>query len=94
MSEYKEISYLDYSADIKLHTRGLLHVVSDSFEFWLKDGHFHNINGPAIIYIDEPCTCSWYVNGESLISNEEFQEATGMSSEDMLAMVLKYGNIE
>lgn len=91
MIEYRDISYETYSANVILHWRGYVHVTNSFVDFWLMDGSYHRLDGPAIINADK--SHSWYVNGVPITSNNQFQRLAGISDEEMLAIVLKYGNI-
>ncbi len=92
MTLYREILYDEYTINLKLHWRGLFHVIDDRFEFWLKDGKYHRLDGPSLIYLDDN-EILWYVNGDRITSNIMYQEATGLSNEDMAFVILKYGNV-
>jgi hypothetical protein len=35
----------------------------------------------------------WYINNERCFNNKSFQKAANLSDEDMIAIVLKYGNV-
>ena len=89
MIEYKNISSLDYGRlpDIA----GYYCVTSPlNHSFWIKDGTFHRIDGPAIISLKQN---TWYLGGLLYSYNKEFQTAAKLSDEDMAIMILKYGNI-
>jgi hypothetical protein len=53
---------------------------------------YHRTDGPAIIWPD--LTCYWYTNGTKYHDNKSFQKAANLSDEDMIAIVLKYGNVK
>jgi hypothetical protein len=50
----------------------------------------HRTDGPAHIVGGQQ---SWYVNGIRMMSNADFQQASGISDEDMMVLILKYGGI-
>ncbi len=52
----------------------------------------HRTDGPAIIERDG--TQEWFINGIGYYNNQDFQLAAGVSDEDMVAMVIKYGNVK
>jgi hypothetical protein len=55
------------------------------------NGKTHRDDGPALTWENgEQC---WYIRNVKYYTNAEYQEAAGISDEDMLAMVLKYGNV-
>ena len=93
MSEYTDITYSDY---IFVNTRSAVsyHVIDNGLgnEYWLKNNQFHRTDGPARIQpaINE---VSWYIHGKSYHKNKDFQRDAGLSDEDMLTLILKYGNI-
>ncbi len=83
------------SWDIKWHSLGLVEMYTidglcaePNFDYM-----FHRLDGPAITY-KNPDEKFWVVNGRDYASNKSFQLAAGLSDEDMLAIVLKYGDIE
>jgi hypothetical protein len=49
-------------------------------------------NGPAVIHIDG--YKSWWINDKIYCDNKSFQKAAGITDEDMIAIVLKYGNVK
>ena len=58
---------------------------------WYKNGRPHRTDGPSDVYIGG---LSWWINGQSYHNNQSFQKAAKLSDEDMLAIVLKYGNVK
>ena len=93
MSEYIDITYSDYIFT-NTSTAGSYHVIENGpgNEYWLKNNQFHRTDGPARIQpvINE---VAWYIHGKSYRSNKEYQEATGLTDEEMAIMILKYGNV-
>ena len=63
----------------------------DGGEWWFKHDEYHRLDGPAIILPDS--RKYWAVAGEQYYSNKEYQEAAKLSDEDMLALILKYGDV-
>jgi hypothetical protein len=62
-------------------------------KFWFnKNRHWHREDGPALIYNNGDQ--AWYINNFRHRDNKSFQSAAGISDEDMIAIVLKYGNVE
>lgn len=62
----------------------------DNTQHWYLNGLRHRTDGPAIIYPDG--RTSWYVNGGFRITDSKtFQFKAGVSDEDMVALILKYG---
>jgi hypothetical protein len=57
-----------------------------------KNRKLHREDGPAVIYSDG--YKSWWINDKIYISNKYFQEAAGITDEDMTAIILKYGNVK
>jgi hypothetical protein len=61
-------------------------------QLWQNNAHnLHRTDGPA--YIEVGGYMLWWVNRVCYHDNKSFQEAAGISDEDMLAMILKYGNV-
>jgi hypothetical protein len=61
-------------------------------QVWYIDGRRHRDDGPA--FIDENGYQEWHVNDRRYFDNKTFQETAGISDEDMVAIVLKYGNVK
>ena len=59
---------------------------------WLTDREFHRIGGPAVEWKDG--SYSWYINNIRYENNQSYQKAAKLTDEDMLATVLKYGNVK
>jgi hypothetical protein len=83
-------SYMD-NARLLVNTS---HVNKDGVDHWFLTGTYgrilHNMNGPALAYREE---IYWYVYGTEINSQAEFMEASGISYDDMMVLVLKYGPI-
>lgn len=95
LSEYKDISYKEFT-DRKMWEKdcfGLFHVIDNEFQFWIKNGMYHRIDGPALIYASDDSGESWYIDGKNYGNNKEFQDAARLSDEDMAVLILKYGNV-
>jgi hypothetical protein len=58
---------------------------------WYNDGVLHREDGPAVYITGHQ---SWYLNDNQYTDNKTFQLAANLSDEDMLAMILKYGNVK
>jgi hypothetical protein len=78
-----------------------IHISNNGTQYFIKNDKLHCLDGPAIVYSALACSewpgfgqYSWYINDKQYYDNEEFQEAAKLSDEDMLAMILKYGNVE
>ncbi len=64
------------------------------YQEWYQFDELHRTDGPAVVYDNLDFTNhKWYINGLWCRTNKEFQEAAGISNEDMLALVIIYGNI-
>jgi hypothetical protein len=57
-----------------------------------ENGQYHRTDGPAVILHNN--VKRWYLNGHRYYDNKSFQLAADLSDEDMIAIVLKYGNVE
>lgn len=56
----------------------------------IKD--LHRIDGPAIIIVGRD-EYGWYIHGNQARSCAEFQEMSGVSNEELLALILTWGKI-
>jgi hypothetical protein len=56
------------------------------------NGKLYRTDGPAVIYEDG--FQMWFINDKSYCDNKSFQKAADISDEDMIAMVLKYGDVK
>lgn len=59
------------------------------FAAWWVHGRRHRTDGPALITGDG--RVEYYINDEEIKSARTYQKLTGMSDDDLLAMVLRYG---
>jgi hypothetical protein len=77
----------------KLHrVDGPAVIYHDGSMEWLIDGKLHRTDGPA--YIQCNGKSSWYINSIRCFNNKSFQKAAKLSDEDMIAIVLKYGDVK
>lgn len=61
-------------------------------EYWLdKNNEFHRVDGPAVMYKNGDN--HWYVHGVGVDTNKDYQSLANLSDEDMLVIVIKYGNV-
>lgn len=66
-------------------------VRKDKTQCWYVDGKLHRVDGPAVIW---PNGQMWWCLDHVIYSdNRSFQEAAGLSDEEMTVMILKYGDI-
>lgn len=56
---------------------------------WWSHGCQHREDGPATI---TPRKIEWYLNGERINSMDEYRVLLGLSDEDVIALILKYGD--
>lgn len=66
-------------------------ITKSGAEHWYQRGHLHRTNGPAIMNTNGGVF--WYINGERIYFNEEYQLRAGLSDEELVMIILKYGNI-
>ena len=98
MIEYKDISSSDYSG-LK-DTSGAYRIIIPEREIhWAVDEKFHRIDGPAVevmqgAYVTYRSKNKWFVNDVEYFNAKDFQAAAKLSDEDILAIVLKYGDIK
>jgi hypothetical protein len=76
-------------------TDGPAAIYFDGSESWWINGKLHRTDGPAILSSDvNDDWKEWYINNKRCHDNKSFQEAAGISDEDMTAIILKYGNVK
>ncbi len=70
----------------------------DEITLWTVDGTdkvlsaWHRIDGPA--YMDFKYNdFGWYVNGNVVHTDAEFQQLANISDEEMCIMIIKYGSV-
>lgn len=56
---------------------------------WYSHGSLHREDGPAIV---SSTIIEWHLGGQKIKSSKEYQELVGLADEDMIALLLKYGN--
>ena len=59
--------------------------------WWMRDGNLHRTDGPACTGRFEDI--NWWVKGKAYGTNRTFQKAANLTDEEMVTLVLKYGNI-
>ena len=83
----------EWCIDGQLHNEnGPAYIGSKGTQEWYKYGNRHRIDGPAVIYPDN--TKLWYVNRTLYTDNQSYQEAAGISDEEMETIIAKFGNVE
>jgi len=58
---------------------------------WYHRGKLHRVDGPAVIRADG--SKEWWVLGDRMRSSAEFQHRARITNEEMLALVIKYGDV-
>ena len=58
---------------------------------WRFKGMVHRTDGPAVMWADRDP--EWYVNDKKCYTNEEFQQAAGLTDEELIEIILKYGPV-
>ena len=58
---------------------------------WFRHGVLHRIDGPAIEYADGRKV--WMIDGIRIVSSKTFQFKTGCTDEELITLILKYGEI-
>ena len=91
-------TYTDKHGTLFVYKGHMLHndygpaiVEKDGSQCWLINDQYHRLDGPAIE--DADGMKMWYITDNRYSSNKEYQEAAGLSDEDMAILVLKYGNV-
>lgn len=88
----KDIGYIGRFVDGKLHCDdGPARTWGSGAEEWYINGAMHRVDGPALLC--KPCIW-WVVNGFFIITYEDYQEATGCAYADIIALKLKWGNMQ
>lgn len=59
--------------------------------WWYQDGLLHRTDGPAIIGTDNKLW--WYIRDIRIPNRQMYQKYSKLSDEDMVALILKYGEI-
>jgi hypothetical protein len=76
----------------KLHREdGPAYIGKNGTRYWYKNNKLHRTDGPAVSRIDG--IQYWFINDERCINGKSFQKAAKLTDEDMLAIVLKYGDV-
>ena len=60
-------------------------------EEWFVHGKRHRVGGPAVFGPDG--NVLWFLNDHIVTSKEAYQTMLNLSDEDMLLLILKYGDI-
>lgn len=61
-------------------------------KYWYRYNQLHRLDGPAIMRYNN--TYEWYIEGRRMYSNYQFKFYSEISEEDLLSLVLKYGDVE
>jgi hypothetical protein len=61
-------------------------------QIWCINGKAHRTDGPAYIRLDGEQ--EWWVNGKFYFDNKSFQEAAGITNEQMQDIIAKYGDVK
>ena len=67
---------------------GPAYIEHDGTEYWFLNGELHREDGPAVI--SPHGTHMWFSKGSWQNNKKKFREASGLSDEDMTALLLKY----
>jgi hypothetical protein len=60
-------------------------------QVWFINGEYHRTDGPAVTFHNKKLY--WYINGIRYFNNKSFQKAANLNDEDIIAIILKYGDI-
>ncbi len=70
----------------------------DGGKGWYKDGKLHRMDGPAYCPAKDPAQFEdkpiWCIEDHRYNSNAGYQKDSGISNEDMFAMILTYGDVK
>ena len=61
-------------------------------EIWVNLGMWHRDDGPAFIR-HSTSYCEWWVYDRRMRSSSQYQQATGITDEQIAMLILKYGEI-
>ena len=67
------------------------YVTQAGTEVWTLYGSYHRLDGPAILF--NHGIEMWYVHGKRCKTQKEYQESANLTNEEVLALVIKYGDI-
>jgi len=91
-------AHINSQGDQEWYINGSLHredgpayISHDGHMEWWQNNKLHRIDGPAVVLT--PKNLAWYVVGVAYGTNNDYQQAASITDEEMLAVVLKYGNI-
>lgn len=70
---------------------GPAYISPNGYKAWWQNDSRHRRDGPAIIHHNG--RCEWWVYNEIVRSPEEFQKLTECSDEELIMLLLKYGDI-
>ena len=65
--------------------------LSNGTQYWYKFGQLHRKDGPAVRSINKPSTNAWYYEGIRYTNPKEFQKATYLSNDQLLALFIQFG---
>lgn len=71
---------------------GPAYITFSGTECWYLNGERHRVGGPAVTRPDG--TMSWWVKGTRAKSALEYQQLTKLSNEEIMVLILKYGDIK
>lgn len=61
------------------------------YEAWCRHNEYDRKDGPAIVYEDGKKF--WWVDGFIVDTNEDFRVRANLTEEDLLIVILKYGDV-
>lgn len=69
-------------------------ISGDDMDIWVNDqSQLHRIDGPAITHHSSGVQ-HWYVNNQKVNSWEDLQRMANITNEELLLIVLKWGQIQ
>lgn len=90
--------YIEDDGEKKWLYNGRLHredgpaiICEDGSEFWYLHGKYHRTNGPAVIFSNG--NTFWFIDDKMISSKKMYQTILDLSDEDILLLILKYGEI-
>lgn len=63
----------------------------DGSKYWYVNGKLHRTDGPAVMHTSGRNT--WWVHGKQCVSPADYQNATNLTIERLIELVLLYGQI-
>jgi len=95
ISQYYGFSRVEWFKNGQIHRVGGPAVIEhDGTKWWYQNDRPHRIDGPAFIPADSEKTIEFWYRGRRVRNNVDWEFLTDRSEEEVLAFILKWGNIK